>query len=61
MENTKEKFLSKYPDVPAPLRKEIIAVVDGKTYTWDTIYLEVKNNTKLAQKLLNSLKEVGII
>jgi len=61
METLKERFLQAYPGVPEALRTEIIAVVDGKTYNWDSVYFEVNNDTKLAEKLLNTLEEIGII
>lgn len=57
----KEKFLQAYPGVPEALRSEIIAVVNSKTYNWDSIYFEVNNDTPLAEKLLNTLKEIGLI
>lgn len=60
-EELREKFLVVYPKVTDSLRDEIIAVVDGKTYSWNTVYFEVKNKTNLSQKLLNSLKEVGLL
>jgi hypothetical protein len=34
-------------------------VVDGKSYTWDTSYLEIKDNTKMGRKILKALE--GII
>jgi len=61
METLREKFLRAYPSVPEALRNEIIAVIDGKTYNWDSAYFEVNNSTKLAEKILNTLKEIGII
>ena len=57
----KEKFLSAYADVPNPLRKEIIVVIEGKTYTWDASYFEINNNTKLSEKILNTLAQIKII
>ena len=62
MEKLREKFLSAYADILVSLRKEIIVVDDdGKTYTWDSAYFEIKNNTKLSEKLLNTLSELKII
>ncbi|MCK4649934.1 hypothetical protein KAT36_01750 [Candidatus Pacearchaeota archaeon] len=61
MEQLREKFLSAYADIPNSLRKEIIIIADEKTYTWDSTYFEVKNNTKLSEKLLNTLSELKII
>jgi len=61
MEQSRERFLSAYADIPNVLRKEIIAVVDGKTYTWDSTYFEVNDSTKLSEKLLNTLLLTKII
>lgn len=61
MEKLREKFLSAYADVPDTLRKEIIIIADGKTYTWDSAYFEIKNNTQLSEKLLNTLSELKIV
>jgi len=61
MEELREKFLGAYADVPSPLRKEIIALIDGKTYTWDSVYFEVEGNTELSKKLLNTLSDLGIV
>jgi hypothetical protein len=61
MENKKARFLKAYADIPEPLRNEIIAVLDGKTYTWNSIYFEVKSDTSLGEKLLNTLTEIKII
>ncbi len=61
MEKIKERFLKAYADIPPALRKEIVAVVDGKTYTWDVVYFEVTNKTELSNKLLKTLEETKII
>lgn len=55
------KFLSIYADIEDNLRSDIIAVVDGKTYTWNTAYLEIKEKTKLGDKILKTLVTLGII
>ena len=61
MEDKREKFLKVYAEIPEGLRSDIMAVVDGKTYTWDTAYLEVKDDTDLGKKILKTLVTVGII
>ena len=50
-----------YAEIPEGLRSDIMAVVNGKTYTWDTAYLEVKDDTELGKKILKTLVTVGII
>ncbi len=57
----KEKFHNAYSNIPDALRGEIVAIIDGKSYTWNSIYFEVKNNTELSKKLLNTLSELGIL
>jgi hypothetical protein len=63
MEKAREKFLRAYPEVPEELRKNIIVVINDKSYTWDTAYFEVKNNPKseLSGKILKTLLIIGII
>ena len=61
MENKKEKFLQIYADVPEELRSDIIVVIDSKTYTWNTAYFEIKDNTLLGKKILKVLETLKII
>lgn len=61
MEDKKAKFLRVYANVPDNLRDDIIVVVDEKTYTWNSAYFEIKNNTPLGQKLLKELIVTGLI
>ncbi len=56
-----EKFLNAYTEVPEPLRNEIIVVIEGKTYSWNTAYFEIKENTDLSKKILKTLLSIGII
>ena len=61
MGTIKEKFLQAYADIPEDLRSEIIVVIDEKSYTWNTSFFEVKKDSELADKILNSLENIGII
>ncbi len=61
MENKREKFLRVYANVPEGLRKDIIVLVDEKTYNWNTSYFEIKENTKLGEKILKALEELGVL
>jgi len=61
MGTIKEEFLQAYADVPEDLRSEIVVVIDEKSYTWNTAYFEVKKGGELADKILNTLKNMGII
>jgi hypothetical protein len=59
---TKEKFLKVYSNLPINLRKEIIVVLDEEgPITWDVAYIEIENGTKLGDKILKKLSQMGII
>ena len=61
MEEERAKFLKIYANIPDDLRSDIIVVVEDKTYSWDSSFLEVKDKTKLGQKILKNLKETKLI
>ncbi len=61
MEDANAKFLKIYADIPDDLRNDIICVIEGKTYTWNTSYIEIKDNTTLGNKILKALQAIGII
>ena len=61
MTEKKVKFLKAYAHLPETIRNQIIVVYDEKTYTWDAVYFEVKNDTSLSKKLLNTLFNSKII
>jgi len=52
----RSEFLKIYPNVPEDLREDILVVIDGKSYTWNTAYLEIKDNTELGKKILKALE-----
>jgi len=58
-EDKRAKFLRIYAGLPEDLREDILVVVDGKTYSWNSSYIEVKDKTDLGEKILKALK--GII
>lgn len=58
----RERFLKIYANLPLNLRDEIILVLpDRGSISWDIAYLEVKQNTKLSEKILTMLNELNII
>ena len=61
MEEERAKFLRSFANIPEDLRNDIIALVDNKTYTWNTAYLEIKDDTLLGKKILKTLEENGIL
>jgi hypothetical protein len=60
-ELSKSKFLSLYPNVPLPLRKEIIAVVDKEPISWNAAYIEIKADSKSSGSIIEHLKMIGLL
>ncbi len=59
---SRERFLKVYSSLPIGLRKETILVLDQEgPITWEVAYIEVENKTKLGDKILEKLKQLGII
>ena len=61
METLREDFLKVFANIPLGLRDDIILVFEDKPLTWSVIYLEVKANTDLSNKILKELKELNLI
>lgn len=61
MEDKRAKFLKNFANIPENLREDILVVIEGKPYSWNAAFLEVKNNTSLGKKILKTLEEIGII
>ena len=61
----KERFYKIYANLPLPIRDEIIAVVslDGQKepITWKVAKLEIDENTKTGQQILEELDKLKII
>ncbi len=55
------KFIKTFASVPDRLRDEIIVVVDGKPYTWESVFVEVKGRTDKSKKIIEELKKLEII
>ncbi len=60
-EAAKEIFLKVYANLPLGVREEIILILEGKPMTWNAAYLEVDNDTKYSDEILNRLEELKII
>ncbi len=54
-------FLRAYSNVPDSSRDEIIVVTDEKSYTWNTAYFEIKQDSDLGNKILKTLNVLKII
>ena len=61
MDEKRSKFLRIYSNIPEELRNDIIVIIEERTYTWDTAYLQIKDDTSLGKKILKTLEETGII
>jgi len=61
LEELKAKFMRAYPNLPLPERSQVVAVVDEKPFSWDVVYAEVSNNTKLGDKILEKMRLIGIL
>lgn len=61
MDDQKAKFLKIYSELPDSLRDQIIVMVNEKPYNWNAIYFEVKNDTSVSKKILNTLSAMGLI
>ncbi len=57
----KAKFFELFANVPMPLRKEIIAVIDDEPISWFVAFLELKEDTKKAKTILSLLKGIGLL
>lgn len=58
---TKENFLKAYANLLADERDEIIVIINGKPYTWNRAYDEVKRDTKLGKMILDKMTELGLL
>jgi len=54
-------FFKAYSNLPTDERSQVIVVIDGKPYTWDRAHDEIKGETGLGKKILNRMKELGIL
>lgn len=56
------QFLKVYASLPLGVRKEIICVLDDwGSISWFVAYLEVKENTEVSLKILETLRRLEII
>lgn len=61
MEDKKAQFFKVYANLPQAVRGEIIAVIDGEPYTWQSAKLEVEHDTPIGKKIIDFLVEVKIL
>lgn len=61
-ERAEVKFKKVYANLPDKIRNEdIILVINKKVYTWNAVFFELQNNSKLGIEMLKKLEELGII
>lgn len=61
-EREKIKFKKIFANLPDKIRNEdIIVIIDKKPYTWNSVYLEVNNDSQLGKEMLKKLKILRII
>ena len=58
----KARFLKVYSNLPMNLRDDIVLVLDEKgPVTWNAVYLEINNETKLGEEMFHKLVNLKII
>lgn len=59
--NKKERFLQIYANLPLTFRSEIVVVVSNEPLTWNAAKLEIENDTKKGEEILEKLVKLEII
>lgn len=55
------RFQKIYANLPEKLRRGIVVVVDDKPYSWNAVYIELINHTKLGKIMYEKLINMEII
>jgi len=55
------EFLKAFSSVPEQLRSQIIVVIEGRPYTWDSALAAMKTNSEASDKILTKLKKLEFI
>ena len=61
IEELKARFFKAYANLPEPEREQVVAIVDEKQYSWDRANAEISDNTQLGIKILEKMKQLGIL
>jgi hypothetical protein len=61
MDEKRSKFMRIFANIPERIREDIVVVIDKRPYTWNTAFIEIRDNTLLGKKILKALGEMGII
>lgn len=57
----KQRFYKVYSNLPLGLREELVAVVDKEPISWRVAKLEIDENTKKGEEILDQLIRLEII
>jgi len=55
------RFQRVYANLPEKIRRGIVVVVDDKPYSWNSVYVELINNTELGREMYDKLIKMEII
>lgn len=61
MVDIKDKFYVVYNNLPLGIREEVILVLNGEPISWKVAKLEIDNNTKLSEEILEKLNYLKFI
>lgn len=61
MVDIKDKFYVVYNNLPLGIREEVILVLNGEPISWKVAKLEIDNNTKLSEEILEKLSYLKFI
>lgn len=57
----KEKFLQAYANLPLAVRNEIVVVLGDEPLTWNAARIEIENETKKGEEILEQLIQMEIL
>jgi len=62
---SKSRFLKVYQNLPLSERKNVILLIDNENnkepVSWNVAHLEIEQETKLGEKILNKLIQLNLI
>ena len=53
----RDEFFKMYANLPPSERRNVIVIVDGEPYSWNVVFVELVNKTKLSKKMLDKLNK----
>ncbi len=57
----REKFLKAFANLPEDERSQTIVIIEGKPYSWNRAYDEIKAETELGNRILEKMQKMGLI